>query len=167
MRQRMAARKARRAGAAVVLSFAPFNAAALGLLEEATHLVVNEGECAEVADALRIAGASLDERAKALAAQSALTVIVTLGKDGVLAVADGREARVAAFPVEVVDTVGAGDTFCGYLAAGLAERRSLDEALRLASAAAGLACTKPGAQPAIPERREVEALLALARTPTS
>jgi ribokinase len=155
-----AATKAREAGAMVVLSFAPFNADALGLLGQATHLVVNEGECAEVTDALGITGDEpLEERARRLAADHALTVIVTLGKDGVLAVADGHAERVPAFPVDVVDTVGAGDTFCGYLAAGLAEGRALGEALELASAAAGLACTKPGAQPAIPERREVEALL--------
>ena len=64
--------------------------------------------------------------------------------------------RAPGLAVKAIDTVGAGDTFCGYLAAGLGEGLPLKEALVLASAAASLACTKPGAQPAIPLRSLVE-----------
>jgi ribokinase len=111
-----------------------------------------------------LAGASVAEQASGLARHDDLTVIVTLGKDGALAVADGKVQSVPALAIDAVDTVGAGDTFCGYLAAGLAEGMPLGEALGLASAAAGLACTKRGAQPAIPERSELTALLAGDRT---
>ena len=113
-----AAERARAAGARVILNFAPFREDALGLLRYATHLVVNESECALVADALGVAAGSLDDQAAALAEKQAMTVIVTLGKDGVLAVDDGRTETAPALQVEAVDTVGAGDTFCGYLAAG-------------------------------------------------
>ena len=58
-----------------------------------------------------------------------------------------------------VHTVGAGDTFCGYLAAGLDRGLILEDALRLAAAAGSLACLKAGAQPAIPLLAEVEAAL--------
>jgi ribokinase len=59
-----------------------------------------------------------------------------------------------------VDTVGAGDTFCGYLGAGLAAKLPLEQALRRAAAAGSLACLKPGAQPAIPLAKDVDAALA-------
>jgi len=65
-----------------------------------------------------------------------------------------------ALKIAPVDTVGAGDTFCGYLAAGLASGLGLEDALRRAAAAGSLACLKPGAQPAIPLAEEVDAALA-------
>ncbi len=68
--------------------------------------------------------------------------------------------RIGAFDVPVVDTTGAGDTFCGALVLALAEGQGEADALRFASAAAALAVTKPGAQPSLPRREAVEALLA-------
>jgi ribokinase len=159
-----AARRAQADGAQVLLNFAPFRDDAVALTPLATHLIVNETECALVAKALGIAGASVAEQAGGLARRNDMTVIVTLGKKGALAIADGDVQSVPALAVDAVDTVGAGDTFCGYLAAALAEAMPLGEALVLASTAAGLACTKPGAQPAIPERSDVAALLARDRT---
>jgi ribokinase len=64
---------------------------------------------------------------------------------------------VPALKVTPVDTVGAGDTFCGYLAAGLDGGLTLKEAMARAAVAASLACLKPGAQPAIPTAAEVAA----------
>jgi ribokinase len=101
-------------------------------------------------------------QAVALSKECKLTVVVTLGAQGVIAVEDGRLLKAPALKVEAIDTVGAGDTFCGYLAASLSEGFLLPEALLRASAAAGLACTKSGAQPAIPLRAEVEAALSTA-----
>ena len=65
-----------------------------------------------------------------------------------------------AFAVEPVDTTGAGDTFCGAFTAALSQQSSLFDALRQASAAAALACTRMGAQTSIPDRAEVQAFLA-------
>lgn len=59
----------------------------------------------------------------------------------------------------MVDTTAAGDAFVGGLAAALAEGKSLIEAAQFANAAGALAVTKPGAQPAMPWRPEVETLL--------
>jgi ribokinase len=62
--------------------------------------------------------------------------------------------------VDVVDTVAAGDAFCGVLAASLGERRSLDAAVRRAAAAGAHATTIPGALPSLPTRADVDRLLA-------
>ena len=154
-----AARRAREADALVLLSFAPFRADALGLLEHATHLIVNESECALIGQALGLAGGDTGAEAAAVAARLGSSVIATLGADGLLAAAGDSVMRIPALPVRAVDTVGAGDTFCGYFAAALAEEAPLQDALRLAASAASLACTRPGAQPAIPMRSEVETAL--------
>jgi ribokinase len=146
---------ARKAGARVLLNFAPFQPEALALLPSVTHLIVNETECELVSEAAGATGTSLKEQAAALASQFGVTVIVTLGKDGVIAVENGIEQRAAALPVQAVDTVGAGDTFCGYLAAAFSEKMPLGSGLTLAARAASLACTKSGAQPAMPHRQEV------------
>jgi ribokinase len=154
------ARRARQAGARVLLNFAPFRAEALGLLAHVTHLIVNEHECALIASALGYEqGEPTGLEADLLAERFGLTVIETLGSNGAVAAGRNSDACVQALRVDVVDTVGAGDTFCGYLAAGLAEGKIIGEAMRLASAAGSLACTKPGAQPSIPIRAEVDARL--------
>jgi ribokinase len=152
-----AATRARAAGAKVLLNFAPYRADAIGLLDRATHLVVNETECAWIAGAESIAADTPEQQATALAKRRGLVVAVTLGKDGVLAAHGSRIERAPALPVKPVDTVGAGDSFCGYLAAGLSEGLLLAEALTLGAAAGSLACTKSGAQPSIPLRAEVDA----------
>jgi ribokinase len=152
----VAARRARSGGAHVLLNFAPFRTDALPLIDHATHLVVNESECSLIAEALGVRGSEPLDQAKALAERYKITVIVTLGKDGAVVVEGGLSQKVPALAVRAIDTVGAGDTFCGYLAAGLADGQPMAEALALASAAASLACTKAGAQPSIPARVDVE-----------
>ncbi len=116
------------------------------LLRLADLLIVNEIEAAFYGDALH-AGKGL--------------VALTLGGDGAVLYRSGVEVvRIGAFDVSVVDTTGAGDTFCGALVLALAEGQGEADALRFASAAAALAVTKPGAQPSLPRREAVEALLA-------
>lgn len=155
-----AAYRAKQARAHVLLNFAPFRAEALTLLPNVTHLVVNENECAAIAAASGLQAGEPADQAAALSRRFELATIVTLGRDGVVAVVDGRVERASALPVRAIDAVGAGDTFCGYFAAALAEGLPLSTALALAAAAGSLACTRPGAQPAIPLREEVEAALA-------
>ncbi len=89
-------------------------------------------------------------------ARGVTLVVVTEGGEAVRAwTAGGASARVVPPEVRVVDTVGAGDTFCGYLGAALTEGMTFRAALALASTAASVACIKPGAQPAVPMREEV------------
>jgi ribokinase len=95
---------------------------------------------------------------RALVARGVSTVVVTVGAAGAVAVGE-HVLRIPAFPVEAIDTVGAGDAFSGALAACLAGGASLDDALLVASAAAGLTCTRRGAVEALPTRGEVAALM--------
>ena len=89
------------------------------------------------------------------------SVVVTLGAAGALVVPDGGPAvTVPAVRVAPVDTTGAGDTFNGALAAGLAAGLPLADAARRAVAAAGLSTTRPGARGGMPSAAEVDAFLA-------
>jgi ribokinase len=150
---------ARDAGAVSVLNTAPFRAEASDLLARADYVIANETEFDLYADTLQLAGAGREERMLEFARRIGRTVVVTLGADGVVAASGDQLLRAAGLSITPVDTVGAGDTFCGYLAAGLGEGMALEEAMRLAAVAGSLACLKPGAQPSIPLRHEVDAAL--------
>ena len=147
------ARRARSAGVTVVLNAAPAQALPAALLAALDVLIVNEGELAAITG---VAG-DLDA---ALERIGVPRVIVTLGGAGCRARCDGALLQQPAFAVQAVDTTAAGDTFCGVLVAALSRGAGLPLALREASAAAAIACTRVGAQASIPTRAEVEAFLA-------
>lgn len=152
-----AAQRARAAGAQVMLNAAPAREPPDELWPLLDILIVNEHELAQ------LAGTSVGQEqaaARSLLSRGVGTVIVTLGKRGSLAVMQGEVMRQPAHPVEVVDTTGAGDTFCGVLAAWLSGGAALSESLKAANVAGALACTKLGAQAAMPTRAEIEAALA-------
>lgn len=151
---------ARAVGAVALLNTAPFAAGAVEFLDKADIVVANETEFDLCADALALAGGDRAQRMRRFVEKTGRTIVVTLGEDGVLAATPEADFAVPTIPVKPVDTVGAGDTFCGYLGAALAERIPLEAALRWAAAAGALACLKPGAQPAIPLRDEVERAMA-------
>ncbi len=147
---------ARERGLVSILNTAPFLDTTAELAPKASILVANESEFA------RLTGGShqsLEDLMHAWARRHGQTVVVTLGADGVRAATPEQFYVVPALPVVAVDTVGAGDTFVGYLAAGIEAKLPLESALRRAAAAASLACLKPGAQPAIPYADEVAAAL--------
>jgi ribokinase len=150
---------AREAGAVSVLNTAPFRAEASDLLGRADYIVANESEFDLYGEALSLSGRDRQARMRAFARKTGRAVIVTLGGEGVAAAMGGEFLQVPSLKIVPVDTVGAGDTFCGYLAAGLSAGLPLEDALRRASAAGALACLKPGAQPAIPLAKEVDAAL--------
>jgi ribokinase len=100
-----------------------------------------------------------EQAARALVADGVHAVIVTLGKEGSLLIAGQAGLRVDAFQVDAVDTVGAGDCFCGVLAASLAGNLEVGAALRRASAAAAISTTRRGAQPSMPTQTEIDELL--------
>ena len=150
---------ARAGSARTVLNTAPWRAETAALAGSADIMVANDGEFERAADTLRIAPGEREQRMREWATRTGRPVIVTLGADGVL-VADGDGVTaVPALPVEPVDTVGAGDTFCGYLAASLQRGDTLTAAVRRAAVAASLACLGHGAQPAIPAAAEVDKYL--------
>lgn len=147
---------ARAAGAITVLNTAPFSRDAAAFLGKADYVVANETEFDLYAEATSLKGADRPARMRDFATRTGRTIVVTLGGDGVLAATPTEFLQVAALKITPVDTVGAGDTFCGYLAAGLSTGLGLEQALARAAAAGSLACLKPGAQPAIPLAADVE-----------
>jgi sugar/nucleoside kinase (ribokinase family) len=125
------------------------------LLAIATHVIFS-------AEALR-ATTRLDDIADALALIARVApgfLAATNGPDGVLWLENGRPRRLAAFPIEAVDTLGAGDTFHGAFALALAEGCDLNRAMRFAAAAAALKCTRFGGISGTPTRHDVDAFLA-------
>ncbi|RDE09376.1 ribokinase [Pelagibacterium lacus] len=155
-----AAALARRRGAKVILNLAPFMVFDAALLDEVDVLVVNETELAGVLDLFDAPRMAEAEALAWLSQRIGATVVATLGARGAIAIEDGKPLSAPALAIKPVDTVGAGDTFVGYLAAGLAEGLDLGAAMARAGVAAGLACLTPGAQPSIPERGAVEARIA-------
>lgn len=160
-----AAELARKNGARTVLNLAPFMDFDSALLDHIDVLAVNETELKGVLDML--GAPALDEAASVawLAEKTGTSVVATLGSRGALAASEGQTISAPALKITPIDTVGAGDTFVGYLAAGLAENLSLHQAMERAGVAAGLACLTPGAQPSIPEIGAVRTRLA--KSPTA
>jgi sulfofructose kinase len=131
---------------------------------------VNEGNiellqrCSLVAASERFAhdffGVATPQAGMAAMARFAPAVVVTLGERGLIWQRGAETGALPAFPMKVVDTTGAGDTFHGALAAGLAAGLAWQSLLRYASAAGALCCTKHGARLGIPSAAEVAGLLA-------
>jgi fructokinase len=109
---------------------------------------------AGVSDPLEVAASWVDQYGLGMA-------VITLGPGGGAAIKPGGEIlRVPGFPTQVVDTVGAGDTFmAGFLDGLVAQGSSIEDALRRGAAAASIVCSRKGAQP--PTSDAVEELLAV------
>jgi ribokinase len=142
----------RERGSTTVLNPAPAERVAAELLTLAEVVIPNQHELAVLGGRVALAEAGVR------------TLVVTLGADGAELV-DGTDPstppqRVPPFPVEPVDTTGAGDAFCGGLAARLAAGDDLTDALRFAAANGALATTRVGAVPSLPQAAETMALVA-------
>lgn len=143
-------------GVTTVINIAPLTERAAELGRKASIVIANETEFELLAGQERL---SADERIAALKrlhAENGQTIIVTLGGEGVVAIRDGKLHRAAGLKIEPVDTVGAGDTFCGYFTASLEAGMPFEKALRRAAVAGSLACLKSGAQPSIPMAEQVD-----------
>lgn len=95
-----------------------------------------------------------------LMAKGVQNVLITLGSQGAFLVTRKERRHISGFEADPIDTTGAGDAFNGALACALSENRPLDAAARFACAAGALAVGKAGAQPAMPTRERIDALLA-------
>ncbi len=87
------------------------------------------------------------------------TLVMTAGARGALWATQTASGEVPTYPVEVVDTTGAGDAFNGGLAVALAEGKPLPDAIAFANATAAMCVTRPGTTRSMPQRTEVEALM--------
>ncbi|MEO8538075.1 MAG: PfkB family carbohydrate kinase, partial [Betaproteobacteria bacterium] len=143
----MLARRARARGARVVLNAAPASASARDLLDDIDVVIVDDGEAARLAADAGDAWVAC----RALAAGARIAV-VTLGRNGALHATRAVVQHQRATPVDVVDTVGAGDAFTGALVAALDRGDDLARAVREGVAAGSLACLAAGAQRALPAR---------------
>ncbi len=147
------------AGVCTVLNPAPARPLPDALLRQVDVCVPNEHEAGQ------LAGMSVDSPASALRAAGVLigrgcrSVVVTLGARGAVYMDVARRLLVPPLPVKAVDSVAAGDAFCGTLAAALARGGDIESALLKASAAGGLATTRAGATSSLPTDAEVERLL--------
>lgn len=143
-----------------MLNAAPATPEAIHLLPLCDLLLVNETELAVLAG---LADPPRDIEAATAAARSlgvpGLSVVVTLGKAGAIAVTGETTVPIPGRPAHAVDTTGAGDCFCGALAAGLDQGLALDRALRFANVAASLSVERPGAAASMPSREEILAAL--------
>ena len=144
--QRTAVDLARKMGLKVGYAAAPFDAARVeAVLPSLDFLILNEIEAQQLRDAT----------GKGPDALGVADVIVTLGGEG----ADwyGRDGhhRFDAIPVTPVDTTGAGDTFTGYVIAGLDQGMSMSQAIRQATKAGALMVTRQGTADVIPDLSEV------------
>jgi ribokinase len=155
--------RARRNGSRVVLNASPWRSIKLNTLRSIHCIIVNESEAAALAAAFDWPRGPHDLALAATRAVDGLTVVVTLGERGALAVSGAHLTQVDAPNVRVVDTTGAGDAFAGTFIATLNSNATLAQALERAVAAGSLACAAAGAQPSFPTLREVDALMERAR----
>lgn len=155
-----AMRVGRERGARTVLNPAPARDYPREIMTWVDYLVPNEHEAA------LMTGMSVGTTVDAVEAAGEMTrwgvgcVVITRGERGAVWSTATNSGQVQAFKVTAVDTVAAGDAFCGGLAAALVRGESLADALRWASACGALAATKDGAVPSLPKLEEVQELLA-------
>jgi sugar/nucleoside kinase (ribokinase family) len=147
--------EARRRGIPVIVDVDREMSLREGLLTASSHLVFSSESLRETADD--------DDDGEALKTIAGLTpafLAATRGPQGTIWLDEHGDLReTPAFPVRSVDTLGAGDVFHGAFALAITEQQELRQALRFASAAAALKCTRFGGAFAAPQRAEVEELL--------
>ncbi|MDI1365262.1 MAG: ribokinase, partial [bacterium] len=148
-------------GALRILNAAPALPQGAALFPLTDILILNQTELATYAklDREPVKLEDVSKAARKLMSRPDQTVIVTLGSAGVATVRRDEAFLIEGRKVKAIDTTGAGDCFCGALAAALAAQMELREAVETANAAAALSVQKNGAAPSMPSRSEVEAFL--------
>lgn len=142
-------------GCRFVLNPAPASALSPELVNRCYAVVPNESELGLV-----VPGRDAESAVLALLEAGAENVVVTLGEKGALWASGHRRTEVPGRAVTAVDTVGAGDVFCGALVACLAGGSEFEEAIEFANAAAAISVTRHGAQASAPFRDEILAFAA-------
>lgn len=151
--------KAHEKGMVIVLNPSPMNEKILALpLHYVSIFMLNEVEAGQILNCgSKITHARLAE--KLLETFPGATIVLTLGGEGSICIDENARFTQSAFKVSVADTTAAGDTFTGYFIGGLLSGKPRQDAMREASAAAAIACSRPGAAPSIPTPDEVTAFL--------
>jgi ribokinase len=153
-------RMAARHGVLTILNPAPAGDIPEEVYREAGILVPNESELAVLTGA-RIEGLDkVEAAARQLLKTGMQAVVVTLGRRGACLVTKDATALVPAFPIRVVDTTAAGDAFIAGLAVARLNGEGLEAAVRYANACGAVAATRFGAQPSLPNAKQVDTLIA-------
>jgi ribokinase len=147
----------RKHGAATILNPAPARPLPASIFESVDYLTPNESELRILLDLPADDPRSSRELAEELRRRGARSVITTLGRDGAMILTDTLDIRIPAIEVEVTDTTGAGDAFNSGFAVALAEGRDLIEAVRFGVVCGGMACTRLGVIPSLPNRAMADA----------
>lgn len=158
-----AAQAARARGVAVLLDPAPAQQLPPELYAAADIITPNETEAAALVGFALDDLAAAERAAQALLARGVGCAVIKLGARGAFWHDRQSSGFLPAFKIAAIDTVAAGDAFNGGLAAGLDSGMPFGEALGWAMAAGALSTTRPGAQPSLPRRADVLALLATHR----
>lgn len=157
-------RAGRTAGKLTVLDAGPPRRFSPEILKLAEIVSPNETEL-EALSMMKVNGRdSVKSAAQKLLDLGAETVVVKMGSDGSMIVTAERATHFPASKVKAVDPTAAGDAFTAALTVKLAMGEKIEDAIRYANLAGALAATKPGAQPSLPTREEVEAFAATAST---
>jgi ribokinase len=153
------------AGARTVLNPSPYRPVDPRILECTTILVLNQVEAAHVASTLghpanRDPAEALDQMAATLLKHGPEMVVATLGRDGAVVFQQGAAPlRQTAFPVDAIDTLGAGDAFTAGLVTGFLAGCSAAESLKRAAACGAIVCKRVGVFDALPTQAELDAFL--------
>ena len=143
-------------GVKVILNPAPIQPIKDELLKKIDIITPNEVE-AEILTGIKISNTSdAYKSAKFFLDKGIKEVVITLGKNGVLAVTKQKQELFKNYNVNVVDTTGAGDAFNGGFVTALAEGKDIFEACRFGNVVANLAVTKLGTSVAMPTREEID-----------
>lgn len=139
----------------VIVNTAPYAALTDDFLSKVYMVTPNEVEAEELTGVAVTDLASAKRAADYFYRRGVQRVLITLGSRGVFVSSEGREEIVPAFPVEAVDTTGAGDAFSGGLLAALSEGMDIWSAVRFASGLAALSVQRMGTTPSMPTRKEI------------
>lgn len=148
----------RKHGAKTILNPAPARALPDSVFSHVDYLTPNESELRILLGLPADDPRSSRELAGELRRRGVRNVVVTLGRTGALILTDDLDIMVPAISVDVVDTTGAGDAFNSGFAVALAEGREIVDAVRFGVICGGLACTKLGVIPGLPQRAQADAL---------
>jgi ribokinase len=152
---------ARAAGVTTILNPAPAAPISDAMLALCDFVTPNESEAEALTGMAVTSLAEAERAADALLAKGVGACVITLGGNGALYRDRTRSVHVPVISAgPVVETTGAGDAFNGGFAVALSEGRDVVEAVRFGCATAGISVTRPGTAPAMPDRAEIEALLA-------
>jgi len=150
---------ARKKGCLTILNPAPAAPLSPEILSLVDFLVPNEWEAQSLSGIKMKGKKDLPRIGQKLLDRGVKNVVITVGAQGLYFKNRNEEIWMDAFRVKAVDTTAAGDAFMGALSCGLAAEKSIREALKMGNAAGALAATRLGAQPSLPNLRQLKMFL--------